>query len=237
MTSICKECGQPIPQRARGNQNKDFCSVECYKKWVSEHKKAPNCYCAVCGKPMYIKPYRLKRTQHGITCSRDCGSKYRSIWFSGKGNHQYGLVGSLNASYKGAIRISVYGYALEEAPGHPFPIDKYEGVPHVGQHRLVVEKNYKMFNPEFFVIINGKHYLKPEYDVHHINDIKTDNRIENLQVLTKSEHSKLHCRQHRIIRDKSTGRIIGVVKLGKNGEPCDGNTVLTSSITKGKGVV
>jgi len=30
------------------------------------------------------------------------------------------------------------------------------------------------------------------YDVHHINHNKSDNRVENLQLLTKSEHKKLH---------------------------------------------
>ena len=37
----------------------------------------------------------------------------------------------------------------------------------------------------------GRLLLENE-DVHHINEDKEDNRIENLQVFTKSEHAKLH---------------------------------------------
>ena len=37
---------------------------------------------------------------------------------------------------------------------------------------------------------NGE--IPENYDIHHINGNKTDNCLENLQILPKSEHTKLH---------------------------------------------
>ena len=47
---------------------------------------------------------------------------------------------------------------------------------------------------------NGK--LQKGYEIHHINLDKTDDRIENLQCLSRSEHRRLHAeliKDHRII--------------------------------------
>jgi len=49
----------------------------------------------------------------------------------------------------------------------------------VRQHRWIMEKHLQR-------------KLSPEEDVHHINGIKTDNRIENLEVMSHADHSKHH---------------------------------------------
>jgi HNH endonuclease len=75
-------------------------------------------------------------------------------------------------------RIKQNGYILVLAPDHPYA----NSHGHVLEHRLVVEK------------VLGRHLLPSEH-VHHINRDKTDNRPENLQVLSPSEHMRIHKRE------------------------------------------
>lgn len=56
-------------------------------------------------------------------------------------------------------------------------IDEHTQI-HVKQHR-------------YFMELHLGRKLFPYEDVHHINGVKDDNRIENLQVLSHSEHSSL----------------------------------------------
>jgi hypothetical protein len=79
--------------------------------------------------------------------------------------------------WKGGTLKEYRGYILVYVDNHPF--SKFGN--YVYEHRLVMEKHLKR-------------YLTRKEIVHHINDIKNDNRIENLKLMTNSTHLKLHAK-------------------------------------------
>ena len=82
-------------------------------------------------------------------------------------------VGPKSSRWKGGIKIHTLGYIMIRIPNHPSAIGGY-----VFQHRLIMERHLKRF-------------LNPNEHVHHINGLKHDNRLENLQLLTQSGHNRL----------------------------------------------
>jgi hypothetical protein len=209
----CKNCGKEEYKIDTKKFPKEFCSYNCYESWL-KFNKTPNCTCAICGISMYLKPSRINRVKNGITCSKKCSSELKSLYMKDVKNHQYGLTGDKNSSYAGDIIMTNYGYILEYCPNHPYPHDNSNKCVRVLQHRLVIERNNHLFNPDLFENINDHIVLKKDYDVHHINEIKSDNRLENLQVLTRSEHTKLHNEQ-RFDKLNKYKEIIVVLKQGE----------------------
>lgn len=161
-----------------------------------------NCVCPVCGKKFHRKPHALKKIKTQPCCSKDCLRKYKKVLMSGEGNHQYGLKGEKNHSWKGGVKFTNYGYILIKCYDHPF---KNKG-DYVFEHRLVAEKY--LLNESNSIEINGKRYLSPDYVVHHINFDRADNRVENLMVVTKEEHKRIHNELNPNKRDKRTGRFM-----------------------------
>lgn len=82
--------------------------------------------------------------------------------------------GHNGSNWKGGRRLTTEGYVKLYMPDHPHSI---AGA--VYEHRFVMEQHI------------GRLLTKDEI-VHHVNGNKSDNRIENLLLLSQEEHSKLH---------------------------------------------
>lgn len=174
--------------------------------------------CPVCGKQFHVKPSRCKRSKN-VCCSVECSKAIRSISMKGAGNHQYGLKGNKNSTWKSDTKISRYGYRLVRVLDHPFRAkDDF-----VFEHRLVAEAN--LLTPENTVVVDGKPYLSKDYVVHHKNGNRLDNRVENLEILKRGDHSSMHQKTdpqpkdpqtHRFVKRKSSPEKMRVV-IGENG--------------------
>lgn len=105
------------------------------------------------------------------------------------------VVGEGNPNYGGGKYIDDKGYVRVLMPEHPKSIKGY-----VYEHRIVIEDYL------------GRQ-LHPWESVHHINEVKCDNRVENLYLCTAKEHSAVHregsrpSQEHRkILRDSMNKR-------------------------------
>jgi hypothetical protein len=87
--------------------------------------------------------------------------------------------------WSGGKTINGCGYVRIYCPEHPNHIQRY-----VVEHRLVMEKHLCR-------------YLEPHEIVHHINGIKTDNRLENLILTNRAEHASHH---HKNTRKKKCNK-------------------------------
>lgn len=163
-----------------------FCSKQCEGEYRKSQTKL-NCICPICGTHFHVKPYRVKKSKNNY-CSKECHRIAKMQYMKGENNHQYGLKGNLNASWKSDERISFYGYKLIRQLDHPFA--NCDGF--VFEHRLIAEKY--LLTDKNSIEINGNKYLNLEYDVHHKDFNRLNNNVSNLEILTRSEHMKLHAK-------------------------------------------
>lgn len=136
--------------------------------------------CRICQKPFFISPSRIKYNKK--YCSNSCKNKGQLGLHRGKeiqkGQHlsprtQF-KIGQPCPNFKGGHK-SKTGYFYIWKPNHP----SAEKKGYINRSILVIEEKIGRF-------------LTDNERVHHINEIKDDDRPENLEVLTEKEHKSLH---------------------------------------------
>lgn len=166
-TFACRACGNPFtmkPSYVRAYQKKwgkapMYCSTRCGGIGRQLPEKAWQVHCTQCGKPMPIQR-KLGGTvnRQKRLCSTECRSLFRRLSYQAN-----------NPEQKMTRRIARNGYVRMIVPGK-------NGKP----SRDVFEHRYNMEQ-------HLTRELRPEETVHHINGIRSDNRIENL-ALFNSRH-------------------------------------------------
>lgn len=210
-TRSCAICAEPVT-RYVNEQNHDrpwTCSFACMGaqqrrrlladgKWSDGKKprRGDTVPCSVCGTPFYRQPAYIKQGRH--LCSRACNKAWQSRNQIEKTCPQCGRsfgVARSEATFtycsqacyvvsktKGAtgrihngrpvIRTG-HGYLTVYEPVHPAANRSGR----VLEHRLVMERKI------------GRLLLRSEH-VNHVNHVRDDNRPENLEIMTASDHGR-----------------------------------------------
>ena len=90
------------------------------------------------------------------------------------------ISGENNYHWSGGRKKHSGGYILVYAPDHPYR----DRNGFVLEHRLVMERHVGRI-------------LSDDEIVHHKNEDKSDNRLENLQIMTRAEHLRHHMRKRK----------------------------------------
>jgi hypothetical protein len=114
---------------------------------------------------------------------KKCPQLSHTPWNKGKKlNYSFwkGKFGKNHPTWKGGRFRHTEGYILIYSPHHPFR--NKQG--YVFEHRLAMEKKL------------GR-YLKPTEQLHHINHLRDDNRIQNLILFKNASEHTRNCHSNR----------------------------------------
>lgn len=158
--------------------------------------KEPNFICPICGQAKYFRPSKLK----GKTfCSQACKNILMSQKLKGDsrlstrkknpdnyvtckhcGKEFYKVNNTRNIQFcSNECRLNNYRKDGKRIKGEYIQIFLKSENKWVYEHRYIMEQQL------------GRKLSTAE-EVHHINEDKLDNRVENLVVLSKAEHTRIH---------------------------------------------
>jgi len=160
----CKQCGNPFEMkpgvasavRKKWNRDPLYCSMRCMgdAKKLPEEAWAVNCI--QCGKPMPIqrRPGGTINRQKAL-CSTECRSLFRVLDYQAKHPDAQPTVNKYKNGYTRTVVPGQGGIRSRELLTHRYVMEQ-----HLGRELL------------------------PTETVHHINGIRDDNRLENLELFS-----------------------------------------------------
>jgi len=196
-TRPCVQCGKPIERYlTEANHDRSWkCSRECmlaFQTGRQRRRRGQTQACQRCGTDFYCPPRRHRRF-----CSKECASQHKASQLLIKSCNQCGAeirlrpseintrFCSLTCAALGRIKRPVGrshngkpvrqvadGYLKIWEPTHPQATRGW-----VLEHRWIMEQAL------------GRHLTSQE-EVDHINTDRADNRLENLQVLSRGDHRR-----------------------------------------------
>lgn len=167
------------------------------KRWVRRHQDKHFCKCG-CGEtiqvkeahynrgiPKFIKGHNFLGDHNPKIEGEDKTKLYSSTWEILSDEEKKRRLSNLNMFKKGEEHPNwvggrtkdEYGYIKVYTPDHYYAVNSY-----VLEHRLVMEEYLRKNYPgsPYLHWKEGRLYLKPEVVVHHDDEVKDNNVIENL---------------------------------------------------------
>lgn len=133
---------------------------------------------------------KIRKGRSGKTCTlSDETRKKMSIARKGEGNPQYGKTGELSPNY-GISRSPEVCNQIAESNRQAYQNYEYDSDASQSKYRRAAIETYGY-------VCSGCGKDCQNLDVHHINGDHSDNRIENLVVLCRSCHGKVHPNRFR----------------------------------------
>lgn len=189
---VCQKCGKHFYVDYKSKIRK-FCSHQCANEFSTSLRRVERIKinCAICGKQFEVRRCDTRYKNGTVKyCSKACASEANKTGEIKKCLHcgkEFYTTRNDFCSQKCAREYKKANYKHKEYMENGYVclyVNGYNKKGNVKKHRYLMEQKL------------GRKLLQNEV-VHHINGNKTDNRIENLAVMERGEHSKLHRKEEK----------------------------------------